>query len=274
VVRTVAATLVGRVEAAGAEGLRRRPTASFSAYECVLRGNALPVGDPVHERVAHQLFEQAIALDPEYARAHAQLAMSYTMRWLNRMSGSSEELDRAFELASRAITLDDQEVVCLMALSFVQLCRRRYDEAEFHARKAVALNPSRPNALLVMADVLIFTGRADDAVALIAESMRLDPHHPTWYWQELGLAHFAARRYEEAITALRHRPNLHYIEQIYLAVCHAQLGEDEAMRAAAAEVLHLRPDFSSAAFVNRNCFKLAADQEHLASSLRKAGLPA
>ena len=35
VVRTIVATLAGRLEATGAEGLRRRPTASLSAYECV-----------------------------------------------------------------------------------------------------------------------------------------------------------------------------------------------------------------------------------------------
>jgi len=274
VVRTVAATLAGRVEAAGAEGLRRRPTASLSAYECVLRGNALPVGDPVHDAAAHRLFEQAVALDPDYARAHAQLAMSHAWRWLQRMNGPTEELDRAFALATRAISLDNQEVVCHMALSFVQLCRRRFEEAEFHARKAVALNPSRPNALVLLADVLTFTGRADDAVPLVADAMRLDPHHPAWYWQELGMAHFAARRYAEAIAAIRHQPTLQYTEHVYLAVCYAQLGEEDAMRAAAAEVLRLRPDFSAAAFSNREYFKHAADREHLASSLRKAGLPA
>jgi adenylate cyclase len=273
VVRTVAATLSGRLEAAGAEGLRRRPTESLSAYECVLRGNALPVGDLVHETAAHQLFEQAIALDPDYARAHAQLAMSYMTRWLEGTSEPSDDLDRAFELATRAIVLDAQEIACHIALSYVQLCRRRYDEAEFHARKALALNPNRPNALVGMADVFIMTGRPDDAVALIADAMRLDPHHPTWYWTELGLAHFAARRYAEAIAAIRHCPNLQFIGQVYLAACHAQLGENEAMRVAATDVLRLRPDFLVTVFTAHEAYKHAADREHLASSLRKAGLP-
>jgi adenylate cyclase len=273
VVRTVAATLAGRVEAAGAEGLRRRPTPSLSAYECVLRGNALPVGDPVQEAAAHQLFEQAVTLDPDYARAYAQLAISHLKRWLDGMSESSKDLDRAFELATRAIVLDAQEIVCHTALSFVQLCRRRYDEAEFHARKALALNPNRPNSLAAMAEFFAFTGRPDEAVAFISDAMRLDPHHPAWYWGDLGAAHFAARRYAEAIAAIRHRPNLQFTWQAYLAACHAQLGEDEAMRAAAAEVLRLRPDFSVAVFTTHHPYKVAADREHLASSLRKAGLP-
>ena len=147
VVRTVVATLAGRLEAKRAEGLRRRPTTSLSAYECVLRGNALPVGDPAAEAVAQQLFEQAIALDPDYARAYAQLAISHAKRWEDDMSGSSEDLDRAFELATQAVILDAQESECHTALGYVHLLRRQYDEAEFHVRKALALNPNRPNAL-------------------------------------------------------------------------------------------------------------------------------
>ena len=274
VVRTVAATLAGRLEAVGAEGLRRRPTASLSAYECVLRGNALPVADLVHEAAAHKLFEQAVALDPDYARACAQLAISHMNRWMHGMSKSSSDLDRAFELAKRAVVLDAQDSVCHSALFWAQFGRRHYDEAEFHARKALALNPNRTNALASMADLFACTGRPDEAMALIEDAMRLDPHHPAWYWIELGVAHFVARRYAEAIVALRHHPNMHYLVQAYLAACQAQLGEDDAMHAAAAEVLRLRPDFSVAAFVKFQSYKLEADREHLTSSLRKAGLPA
>ena len=61
--------------------------------------------------------------------------------------------------------------------------------------------------------------------------------------------------------------------QAYLAAAYAQLGEDAAMSGAAAEVMRLRPDFSVAAFVFTEPYKVAADREHLADSLRKAGLP-
>jgi tetratricopeptide (TPR) repeat protein len=274
VVRTVAATLAGRLEAAGAESLRRRPTASLSAYECVLRGNALPVADLGHEAAAHRLFERAVALDPDYARACAQLAISYMNRWMHGMNQSSTDLDRAFELANRAVVLDAQDSVCHSALFWAEFNRWHYEEAEFHARRALALNPNRTNALASMADLFVCTGRPDEAMALIADAMRLDPHHPTWYWIELGAAHFVARRYADAIRAFRNHPNMHYLVQAYLAACYAQLGENEAMHSAAGEVLSLRPDFSVAAFVTFQSYKFAADREHLASSLCKAGLPA
>jgi TolB-like protein len=273
VVRTIAATLAGRLEATGAERLRRRPTASLSAYECVLRANAMPVGEPAAEAEAHQLYERAIALDPGYALAYAQLAISHTKRWEDDVTGSSTELDRAFELANQAVHLDAQEIVCHTALAYVQMSRRRFDEAEFHARKAVALNPNRPNSLVMLAVVVARAGQPDTAVELISDAMQLDPLHPTWYWTELGVAHFLAERYAEAVAAIRHRPNLPFFWLAYLAASYVQLGEEEAMRGAVAEIMRQKPEFSSAVFVSKEAYKRVSDQERLAGSLRKAGLP-
>jgi TolB-like protein len=273
VVSTVAATVAGRLEAAGAEGLRRRPTASLSAYECVLRGHTLPVGDPAEEDAALRLFEQAVALDPDYALAHARLAISHLNRWIFEMSDSNADIDRAFELATRAVALDSHEIVCHTALGYIQLYRRCFDEAEFHARKALTLNPNRPNSLVMVADVLASVGRPDDAVAFVADAMRLDPYHPPWYWTELGRAHFAARQHAEAVAAFRHRSDLEFFSHTYLAACHMQLGEEGAMRGEVSEVMRLKPHFSVAAFMATEPYKSAVDREHLASSLRKAGLP-
>src|SRR5262249_52224397 len=153
-----------------AEGLRRRPTASLSAYEGVLRGHALPVDDPASGAGARQLFEKAITLDPDYALAHALLAMNHAFRWQQEMSGASEDLGRAFELAMRAVSLDPQEIMCHSALAYAQLCRQRPDEAEFHARKVLALNPNRPNGLATLGFILARVGHADEAVALITEA--------------------------------------------------------------------------------------------------------
>ena len=110
-------------------------------------------------------------------------------------------------------------------------------------------------------------------MASITDAMRLDPHHPTWYWTELGAAHFVARRYAEAVAAIRYRATRAYFWQTYLAASYAQLGEEDAMRSVAAEIMRLRPDFSVAVYTSHELFKLEADREHLASSLRKAGLP-
>ena len=55
-VRRIVGTVIGRVKAAGAEKARRKPPANLAAYECVLRGNALPLGDIAAEAEARQWY--------------------------------------------------------------------------------------------------------------------------------------------------------------------------------------------------------------------------
>lgn len=57
VVRTIASTLVGRMQAAGAETVRRKPPAILAAYECVLRADALPFDNPAAQAEARALRE-------------------------------------------------------------------------------------------------------------------------------------------------------------------------------------------------------------------------
>src|SRR5262249_44711162 len=96
VVQKIVSTLVGRVEVSGAERARRKPTASLTAYECVLQGNELPWDDAAGAAQARRLFEQAIELDPNYAMAHALLAALSYSRWRDDFGNSDAELDQAY----------------------------------------------------------------------------------------------------------------------------------------------------------------------------------
>ena len=74
VVQTIVSTLVGRVQASDVERARRKPPASLTAYEYVLKANALPWDDPDGAAEATRLLEKAIEIDPGYGFAHAVLA--------------------------------------------------------------------------------------------------------------------------------------------------------------------------------------------------------
>ena len=66
VVQTIVSTLVGRVQVSDIERARRKPSSSLAAYECVLKGNALPWDDPDGAAEATRLFRKAIEIDPGY----------------------------------------------------------------------------------------------------------------------------------------------------------------------------------------------------------------
>src|SRR5262249_43212700 len=116
VVRTVVATVAGRVEAAGVELAERRPPESLIAYDYVLRGlEQLNLAGEEHNSAARLLFEKAVEIDPRYAAGHAYLAVAIYVQWqTTRVPG---ELDRALASARRALALDENDSRCHRVLS-------------------------------------------------------------------------------------------------------------------------------------------------------------
>ncbi len=100
-VRTIVATLVGRVRSTGSALARRKPPANLAAYECVLRGQAAQaqIGDTAQEAAARRFFEQALALDPDYPRAHAGLAVVLLCEWFRLADPAEALLEAALEHA-------------------------------------------------------------------------------------------------------------------------------------------------------------------------------
>jgi adenylate cyclase len=123
-----------------------------------------------------------------------------------------------------------------------------------------------------MGHTLAICGRAEEGIQMVRRAMRLNPHHPEWYWSMLAIALYAARRYEEALDAYRRiavwKKPWHLAR---LAACYAQLGRLDEARAQAAEVLRLDPGFrlSNVKLFYRN----PADAEASFEGMRKAGIP-
>jgi TolB-like protein len=274
IVRTIVGTLAGRVQAAGAERARRKPPASLGAYECVLRGKSLPLGDTRIETEKRRLYEQAIALDPAYGHAHALLAQIAFLDWFRDMSGSDVALDRAFELAKKAVALADNDVMCQSVLGWIHLFRKSFALAEEYYQWALALNPSDPEQIARMGFLWASLGRPDDALDWLKRARIVDPYfNPVWYSHSMGYAHFLARQYDDAIAALERSVTMPFWVQAYLAACYALTGRTDPAKEFAREVLRLAPKFSSARLVAKEPFKLRADGEQLFSGLLKAGLP-
>ena len=222
IVRTIVATLVGRLQAAGAERAKRKPPASLAAYECVLRGRSLPVVEVAAEAEARSLYERAIDLDPNYAQAHALLAYVLTLEWFWNMSLEQTLLDRALELAKKAVALDQNDRLCHDILGWVYLHRKAFDLAEQHKLRALELDPSDPEQVACMGVIYTFLGRAEEGIAWLEQAKRLDPYfEPPWRWNTIGVAHFVAHRHEEALAAFNRSSSAPVWVQVYQAVCHA-----------------------------------------------------
>jgi adenylate cyclase len=274
VVRMIVGTLAGRLQAADVEKALRKPPASLAAYDCVLRADALPNANREAQAEARRLSERAIELDPTYSRAYTQLAISYHLEWQHDYSGSNAALDQAYALANRAVALDGNDSNAFSFLGWIHLIRRSYDLAEHCFQKSIALNPNRPVVMATLGTLYGYLGRPEEGIAYYMQAKLIDQlYDPTWYWPRLGMLHFIAGRYEEAIVHLSRSQTMSQWAYGYLAACYALTDQKDQAAHLAAEALRLAPDFSIERFLEKEPFKQLADRERLLQGLRKAGLP-
>jgi TolB-like protein/Tfp pilus assembly protein PilF len=211
VVGRIVGTLAGRVHAYGVEKAKRKPPASLSAYECVLRADALPFNDTEAEAQARLLYEKAIELDPNYARAHALLAFNILHEWQVDMSGSNDLLDQAAFLARKAIALDENDSLCHEAMAWIQLSRGSFDLAEHHYERASELTPNRAVTIAGRGELYVCLGKPEEGLTYLKEAKVLDPFfNPSWYWPSVGLGYFACSQYGDAIVALNRSSTMPY----------------------------------------------------------------
>jgi TolB-like protein/Tfp pilus assembly protein PilF len=224
---------------------RHAPTSNLEAYDLFLRGDEASWRFTKEANAqARQLFEQAIALDPQYAAAYAALSMAQLDTWYH-WEPFRFSLDQSFALAQRAVELNASLPIAHSVLGYVYLTKKQHAPAIAAAERALALDPNFAYGHVALADILASAGRPQEAIELIEKAMRLDPAHPPDYFVALGHAYYVAGRYEEAITALKsaiaRNPNL-YVAHFFLSLSHSELGREEDARAAVRELLRLAPD--------------------------------
>ena len=273
VVRTIVGTLVGRVQALNVELTKRKIPANFDAYDCVLRGNALPWSE-LAAAEAKRLYERAIELDPNYSLAHALLALMVCNEWDSDHSGSNALLERALELAKRAVELDENESMGYYMLGFVHLKLRVFDLAEEYYRRAAAMNPSNPVHNSDMGFLLSYLGQPEEAIWWLEKAKQVDPYfEPAWHWHHWGIALFEARRYDEAIRAFKRPPTTAGWIHAYMGACHAHAGRLAEARQCVGAALRASPYLTITRWSRKEPFKDRVDLDHLLDGLRKAGLP-
>ncbi len=255
--------------------LVRKTTDNLEAYDYYLRGLEYFFRLTKEANTqAQQMLEKALALDPNYAQAYASLSTVYWIRRWYQWSPDPQNLERAFELARKAVELDDAQPIAHWTLGYVYLMKRQHEQAIAEAERTIALDPNNANAYVQLGDLLVYVGRAQETIGLVEKAMRLNPHYPAPYANALGLGYLATGRYEEAIAplkeAIRRMPNFgpaHW----NLTVVYSELGREAEARAEAAEILRISPNFSVEVLRQMAPLDPAVLERYL-DGLRKAGL--
>ena len=268
------ATLPGRIEAASRDRAARKTTDNLAAYELVLAGKRLHHrSNRADNDQALALLERAIALDPTYAHAHAWKACTMGQRWGYGWCDDRRALEPLIvaELQT-ALALDDNDSDVHRVLAAVNLVYEKFDLCQYHQQRALSLNPNDDLVVVQQGEILAWTGKPDEGAEWIQKAMRLNPYHPERFWSHLGRAHFAARRYADAVAALKRVGAPDAAQLALLAACEARLGDLASAQAHAAEARAATPPFSFAECRASLHYRHAADRQHHLDSLALAGL--
>ena len=225
---------------------------------------------------ARQMFEEALALDPENATACTMLAWTYLMEVRSGWSKSpGRSMEQTVELAQKALALNDTLGATHSLLGHIYLDKRQYEKAIAEAERAVALNPNGADAHAHLGKTLNYVGRWQEAIALLKKAIRINPIPPNWYLFMLGQSYSFVGQYGEAIamykTVLQRNPD-DLSALIGLAAVYSASGREEKARAAVAEILRIEPKFSLERAAEESMYKNQADTESMIDSLRRAGL--
>jgi adenylate cyclase len=257
---------------------RKRPD-NLDAYDLYLRALEQSYRFTQEGRAAGlALLEAALALDPDYAAAHAVAAFCRQQRFL---WGGRDPADRAAALAHAeavaAARSDDATTLAFAALAMSALARR-HDMALAMVERALAQTPSSAIAHTVMALVDMMLGRPEEAVRHAERAVRLSPLDPLRHMPEaiLGAAKLATG---DAKTALRHINKAREANPLFapnhttLALCLVRLGRLNEARAAVQQLLEIAPDTRLANLEERYLFANALGFARIAAELRSAGMP-
>jgi adenylate cyclase len=226
---------------------------------------------------AYRLFERALALDPNLADAHLGLARALIVQW---NYGSVEDfapfVRQARVSALRAAALDRENPQVQYVLAQTSLWAGDVRAAIEHASHAIELNENFALGHFYLGIALSLDGRQEEALEAIETGWRLSPRDPrasTWLANKARVFYHLTR-YEEAIdTALSaRRIQPHAYGLLVLVASYAQLGRNEEVRAALADIEALPEGSEKTTRWYLDRYSDAVAREHMADGLRKAGL--
>ena len=281
--RAIAPVLAAHINKAEIARTLLKPPSTWHAHDYFLRGmeiltNYLSTYDAAELHEARRLLEHSLSADPNYARAHSGLSFTHFTAWLNPVDGDFlevEALERAYQLARKAVQIDSNLPVARAQLGMVLTFRRRHDEAVAEFERAQSLNPNFNDWRF--ANSLVYAGEPLRAIEVTKSLVRFDPFYQPLAAGIMGLAHYMLRQYEPAIATLGEaasRSPRHRSVRQWLAAAYAQVGELDHAREEAEAVMQIQPDYGINAMGKHFApFKRPDDAEHLFDGLRKAGLP-
>ena len=251
-----------------------------TAYDLMLRSLPL-IGRMDYDSymLAGKYLADAIALEPDYAAAHAWYAYWHIFLVGQDWADSPKAMmERAGELAERAIVLDPFDARGLAISGHVRaFLHRRLREALVLHERALSLNPNLAMAWALSAMAHAYVGEPDEAERRLKRYKRLSPLDPHAFIFDgfFGVIHLLKHEYESAVEVGRNisqlNPSFSATYRSYLSAL-GHLRRDQEAATIRRKLLALEPDFTVERFLSSTPMERESDKAHFAEGLRLAGI--
>jgi tetratricopeptide (TPR) repeat protein len=228
-------------------------------------------------KLAREMFEEAIRLDPEFSQAYYGLGYAYHRDiYLDAAENRDENLRLVFELTRRAIALDDfnSDAHCLMAIANVWA--HHYKDSIAASEKGLQINPSNAMGIFTKGAALHFSGRPEEAIPILEMGFALNPQDPHCHicLSFIAGANLNMGLYEKAEDfarqALQHNPDHFESQLLYVSsLGHMNRAED------AQDMIKRWGDIRLSELANRamvQVFDRQEDRDRYINGLHKAGV--
>ncbi len=257
--------------------LARKYSNSIEAYDLFLHGwQSLWLSSREGTLQARDYFHKAIELDSGFARAYANLALTYIYdHMLGWSEDSGESLRMAHQYADQAIEIDPDLPQVYWVKGFAEIFHKDYKQSLEHAQKALDLDPNFADGYGLLATTLNYAGKPDQADIEMRKAMQLNPMHPAIYKVIHGEIFFNKHEYAKAIGnfnfALQTNPE-NEESRLWLAAAYAHVGEIEEAAWQLEQIRISGRDLSLQRIEDVIPFKDPAQRKHFIDGLYKAGL--
>ena len=205
IAKTIADTLQAKLTGTEQRVIAARPTENAEAHQLYLKGRFFwnkRTGNGLKKSIDY--FQQAIAIDPNYALGYAGVADAYVFLPGYTAGSPQDCYPKAKAAAKKALELDD---TLAEAHTTLALATWYYDfdfaRANREFQRAIELNPNYATGHQQYGNnTLSALGRVDEAIAEGKRAVELDPLSLVIN-ADLGMNYYYARRYDEAISQLR-----------------------------------------------------------------------
>jgi len=261
------------------ENVSREIVNATKAFDCYLQARDFitrRTKDSI--RIAVDLYEKAINLDPQYASAYAGLGEAYSIIFRD-FDRNEKLLDKALEVGLKAVEFDPTSSEAYAALGLSYYGKNELAKSLEATRKAITLDDKNPNAYWILSRIYHTEDRDKEATVALEKMIKINPEFLQayqdlqMYYERLGELEKRRDLMNTMLKVfpvyLKKHPEDSY-KQMTLAVTLAEVGRNDEAKVEGEKALKYNPKDPVMMYYGACLYSRLEEREQAVELLKKA----